>query len=90
MADNFPARNIRVYSLENLPAIFHFSFTQLSTFSIFSEQGEVVRKAKADKLSKDVLDVEIKKLLGLKDSLAISQGIDPKELKKGKSNNKKK
>jgi len=52
-------------------------------------QGDVVRKAKGDKSSKDVIGVEVKKLLDLKSELAILQGIDPKELQKGKSKNKK-
>lgn len=57
--------------------------------SLVAQQGEVVREAKTVKASKDVIDVEVKKLLALKESLAIAQGIDPKELKKGKSKKKK-
>lgn len=48
-------------------------------------QGVVVRKAKTKKLSKDVIDVEVKKLLDLKSALTKAQGVDPSASKKGKN-----
>jgi len=56
---------------------------------LVAAQGDVVRKAKSEKLSKEVIDAEVKKLLDLKNSLALAQGIDPNASKKGKSKKKK-
>ena len=49
-----------------------------------------MRKVKGEKASKDVIDKEVAKLLDLKKSLLIAQGIDPNQQKKGgKGKNKK-
>lgn len=55
-------------------------------------QGDVVRKAKSEKASKDVIDTEVKKLLDLKKLLAVAQGLDPNatnKQNKGKKGKKK-
>ena len=53
-------------------------------------QADIVRKAKADKKDKDIIDFEVKKLLELKKQLLIVQGKDPNEnVKSGKKGKKK-
>merc|ERR1711884_475209 len=38
------------------------------------EQGDIVRKAKGDKVDKSIIDAEVKKLLALKQQLVVAQG----------------
>ena len=53
-------------------------------------QADVVRKAKAEKKDKGIIDVEVKKLLELKKQLLIAQGKDPNEnVNSGKKGKKK-
>jgi len=59
--------------------------------ALVAAQGDVVRKAKTEKLSKDVIGAEVAKLLDLKGQLSLAQGIDPTAAaQKGKSKKKKK
>ena len=57
--------------------------------ALVAAQGDVVRKAKTEKLSKDVIGAEVAKLLDLKGQLSIAQGIDPSaNTQKGKKKKK--
>lgn len=56
-------------------------------------QGAIVRKAKQEQDDKDAINKEVEKLLALKKSLAIAQGLDPNaaaQSGKGKKKGKKK
>lgn len=56
--------------------------------ALVAVQGDVVRKAKTEKLDKEVIGAEVAKLLDLKGQLSIAQGIDP-NAQKGKKGKKK-
>ena len=53
-------------------------------------QGLVVRKLKTEKAEKSLIDTEVSKLLELKKSLALAQGIDPSKQTGGSGGKKKK
>eukprot|EP00794_Sanderia_malayensis_P003231 gene3231-3711_t len=57
-----------------------------------AKQGAIVRKAKMEQVSKDLVKKEVDKLLALKKSLALVQGLDPEEATQSgkKKKNKKK